>query len=183
LNFAENTIYIAKHVVIPETQHAIAFGFDLPCPHRVSSSLLIVLTTVQFDNDFCAVTHEVHDEWADESLSAKMRAGQRNVVPEPLPQDALRIGWLSAHTARKLLLPILFNALLDHDRKPPTPDPSPQGGGEQKRSTHAITESGFKLCDLMEDAITLPRRLRSRARLRRRLLPVRARAGCNFAAQ
>src|SRR5258707_8846193 len=57
-------------------------------------------------------------------------------MAKPLPKHALGIGRLRAHLARKLLLTINhrreFNHI-GHRLWTPTPDPSPQGGGEKRR--------------------------------------------------
>jgi hypothetical protein len=53
----------------------------------------------------------------------------------------------------------------------PTPDPSPQGGGEKR-----LRRIGKTRTQESADLITLPRPLRYAPRLRRRLLPIRARA-------
>jgi hypothetical protein len=55
-------------------------------------------------------------------------------MPKPLPQHALGIRRLRAHLLRKLSLAIRHRVRSKHIRHhlwTPTPDPSPQGGGEK----------------------------------------------------
>ena len=76
------------------------------------------------------------DERADNDLPAKMRARQCDVMAKPRPEHPLGIGRLRAHLPRKLSLAIGHRLRANHVRHrlwTPTPDPSPQGGGEQRR--------------------------------------------------
>ena len=65
LNFAQNAFKIAKHVVIPETQHTITFSLDLSRSHFVSRSLHIVLATIKLDDEFRPAANEIDNERAD----------------------------------------------------------------------------------------------------------------------
>ena len=94
-----------------------------------------MLPTVEFDRELRLAARKINNVTADESLAAEMRTAQRNVVTKPLPQHALGIGWLGAHSARKLPLRVNHHVRFNHIRHhlwTPTPDPSPQGGGEQR---------------------------------------------------
>jgi len=65
-----------------------------------------------------------------------MRTGQCDVMAKPLPEHALGIRRLRPHSLRKLSLAIIHRVRSKHIRHrlwTPTPDPSPQGGGEQGR--------------------------------------------------
>jgi len=95
-----------------------------------------MMPAIEFDNEFCLTTGEIHDEWADESLPSKMRPDQCDIMAKPLPEYTLGIGRLGAHLARKLLLAINHRVRFNHISHrlwTPTPDPSPQGGGERRR--------------------------------------------------
>ena len=174
LNLTWHPFKISKHIMIPETQNAIAGGFNTARAQCVGRLLPIMLATVEFDDELCFTTGEINNERADKSLPPKMRADQRNVMAKPLPEHALGIGRLRTHPTRKLSLAInhriRFNHI-SHHLWTPTPDPSPQGGGEKGRR-----RIGKTLAQEWADLITLPRPLRYASRLRRRLLPTRARA-------
>src|ERR1700704_6433992 len=95
-----------------------------------------MLPAIEFDDELRLTNGEIHDKRADKSLPPKMRAHQRNVMAKPLPEHALGVGRLRAHQTRKLLLAINHRAGFNHISRhlwTPTPDPSPQGGGEKRR--------------------------------------------------
>src|SRR6185437_13083244 len=95
-----------------------------------------MLAAIEFDHDLRLTAGEVDDERTDQRLPAKMRPRQRDVMAKPLPEHALGIGRLRAHLPRELSLAIGHRVRANHVRHrlwTPTPDPSPQGGGEQRR--------------------------------------------------
>jgi hypothetical protein len=136
LNLAQHPFKVSNYIVIPETQNAITGGFNALGPQCIGCLLPIVLPTIEFNDEPCLPTGEIHDEWADKSLPAKMRARQSDVVAKPLPEDVLGICRLPTHLARKFSLAIGHGSRFKHICHrlwTPTPDPSPQGGGEQRR--------------------------------------------------
>ena len=94
-----------------------------------------MLPAVELNDEFRLATDEIHNERADQSLSSKVRTNQRDVVTKPLPKHMLGIGRLGAHLTRKLPLAVNHRVQFNHIRHrlwTPTPDPSPQGGGEKR---------------------------------------------------
>jgi hypothetical protein len=79
LYLGQNTVNISKHVVVPEAQHAIATCFDLTRATRVGCALLVVLTTIEFDDQSRLAADEVDDEGADQSLPTKVRSSKRDI--------------------------------------------------------------------------------------------------------
>jgi hypothetical protein len=82
-------------------------------------------------------TGEIHDERTDRNLSSEMRTNQHNVTPKALPEHTLGIGRLGAHPMRKFSLANNHRAGFNHIRSrlwTPTPNPSPQGGGVNRRA-------------------------------------------------
>ncbi len=104
LYLGENTVDISKHIVVPEPQHAITACFDLACAARISSTLLVVLTAIEFDHQSRFAADEVDDEGADQGLPAKMRSRERDVFPQSSPKDALGLCRLRAHLLGELSL-------------------------------------------------------------------------------
>jgi len=91
-----------------------------------------MLPAVEFDRELRLTARKIDNVATNERLAAEMRTGQRNVVTKPLPQHALGIGRLDAHSMRKFSLAIIHRAGFNHIHSrlwTPTPDPSPQGGG------------------------------------------------------
>jgi len=188
LNLAQHPFKIAKYIVIPEAQNAIAGGLNTLRAQRIGRLLPIMLPAIEFDDELCLPTGKIHDKWADQSLPPKMRACQSDVMAKPLPEHALGIRRLCAHLTRKLSLAINHRSRFNHIRHhlwTPTPDPSPQGGGEKRRRRNGKIQRKRWLITLALKGRTINRRLplRCAPRLRRRLSPVRARAGCSSAAR
>jgi hypothetical protein len=96
--------------------------------------LPIVLPAVEFDHQFPFAAREVDDKWPHCNLSPEMRSDQLDIMTESLPKHSLGFRRLCAHPTRKISLtiihPIRFH-YIGHHPWTPTPDPSPQGGGER----------------------------------------------------
>jgi len=119
--------------VIPEAQNAITGGFNIARALRIRRLLPLMLSAVELDDELRLAACEINNERTNKSLPSEMRTDQRDVVTKLLPKHALGIGRLGAHLTRKLSLAInhrvRFNHICHH-LWTPTPDPSPQGGGE-----------------------------------------------------
>jgi len=92
-----------------------------------------VLAAIQFADKFRATAGKIHNEGADQRLPPKMRTGERDVMAQSSPKNTFRIRWLCAHLAGELPLTIVHRSRFDHNvlwLGTPTPNPSPQGGGE-----------------------------------------------------
>jgi len=93
-----------------------------------------MLPTVEFDRELRLAARKINNVAANKGLAAEVRTGQRYVVTKPLPKHALGIRRLGAHAMRKLSLATVHRAGFNHIHChlwTPTPDPSPQGGGEK----------------------------------------------------
>jgi hypothetical protein len=64
-----HSVGIAKHVVIPEPQDAIALSLDNGGSRSIMARF--VLPAVYFDDQPCSMTCEVDDEMSDWGLAAK----------------------------------------------------------------------------------------------------------------
>ncbi len=92
-----------------------------------------MLATINFDHQLRFAASEVDDEGTNLRLAAEVRARQLEVVAKMLPEDALGFGWLGAHVAGEGSSAVVHGIRFHHwqrDSGTPTPDPSPQGGGE-----------------------------------------------------
>jgi hypothetical protein len=69
-NFLENAVRIREHVIVPESEKAIAGAFEPVITLRVSR-VLSVLPAVDFDDQPMIVTDEIDDVVPDRHLSSK----------------------------------------------------------------------------------------------------------------
>jgi hypothetical protein len=81
----KHAFQIPEHIVIPEAQHTITVGFDLSRSRQIGCALLIMLPSIEFNNEFRSPADKVHNERPDKSLPSEMRASKRDVVAKPLP--------------------------------------------------------------------------------------------------
>lgn len=65
-----NTIRIAKHIVVPETDDAIPFTFQDRSSGRIANRF--VLPTIDLNDDFRSMTCEVREEVPDRNLPSEM---------------------------------------------------------------------------------------------------------------
>ena len=107
LNFVEDALKVAQHVVIPEAQNAIAGCFNSLRSRYIGRLLPIVLAAVELDHELCLAAGEIDDEGTDGGLAAEVRSHQLDVVAQPLPEHALGVGRSGAHAAREFALTIV----------------------------------------------------------------------------
>ena len=79
---------IAKHVMIPEPNHAIAFGFDHP--GTPSIAFRPMLAAIDLDDETGAMTRKIGGERPDRNLEAEARL--RKALAEEPPHRLLGIG-------------------------------------------------------------------------------------------
>jgi hypothetical protein len=72
LNYFKHTLNIAQHIVVPETQHAIALSFNELRADSISR-IVLMLPTINFDDDTRLVACEIRDVGAKSHLSTEMR--------------------------------------------------------------------------------------------------------------
>src|SRR5262245_55603139 len=91
---------ITQHIIVPETQHAIAARVEIIGTSRIGSDAmrLVVLSTIELNHEARTVTREVREVRSDRRLAPKMGIIHRQMT-EVLPQHALGVGWLVAHRA------------------------------------------------------------------------------------
>jgi hypothetical protein len=107
----------------------------MPRARGIGCLLPIMLPAIEFDNQLRFAAGEINNVWTNKCLPPEVRAGQDNVMTQPLPEHTLGVGRFCAHPVRKLPLAINHRAGFNHIRHhlwTPTPDPSPQGGVEQE---------------------------------------------------
>jgi hypothetical protein len=87
-----NSLWVAKHVIIPEANHSITLVLDHP------SSLCIdfgaVVPAIDLDHQFGAMAGEIGDKVTDRNLSSKMLI--RETLAENAPESAFRIRHVAA---------------------------------------------------------------------------------------
>ncbi len=84
LDFGHHAIDIRQHVIIPETQDPITFGFEKirACP---IGKLFSVLTAVDLDNQLALMIGKVGNVTADLNLPTEMRAVQVQPMAQMSP--------------------------------------------------------------------------------------------------
>ena len=115
----QNAVGVFEDVVVPETDDAIAVGFDASCSRGVSLGRM--LAAIAFDSEFETATGEVDDVTADRELPRELcveRSGSQ-VQPEA-PLGVRHIATeLARHASQSLL----------SQRRTPIPNPFPRGKG------------------------------------------------------
>ncbi len=124
--------------------------------------LRLVSCAINFDGQCGTMTVEVRDEAADNLLAAKMKPAQF-VRTKSLPEDSLRGGHASSHSASGLSFPFV-NLLADdyvvrcwslvhRSLVDPSPNPSPKRRGEQRIPPFPIREGGQGVRSKSESSI------------------------------
>ncbi len=68
-NRVMNSISIAKHLIVPEAQHSMAFAFDHRRALRVRFRAM--LPAINLDDELCTVAGKICDEMSDWHLPPK----------------------------------------------------------------------------------------------------------------
>ena len=87
-----NTIGILQHIVVPEAQDAVSFGFDYSRSGAVRFRAM--LPAIDFDDEPGAMANEVGDKMPDRRLPAKMMLVE--AFAQYAPQRALGVGHVAA---------------------------------------------------------------------------------------
>ena len=82
---------LTQDVIIPETDHAKALGFEPGCSLRVARGTIRMLPAIQFDDEFLLEADEVHDIGRYRMLPAKFETGKVAISKE-LPKAQLCVG-------------------------------------------------------------------------------------------
>lgn len=116
----DDAVSVLHDIVVPETDHAVAVGFDDLGPYRIGGAAR-VLASVTFDGEAQAAAGEVRDEVSDRVLAGELDA--QLFCAQSRPQTALGIGHVASQFAR------YAGQSLFHCRRTPIPNPFPQGKG------------------------------------------------------
>ena len=118
----ENARHVFQHVVIPEPQHAIAFGFEISRTHFIGGAVGM-LTAINLDDESSLMTGEVGEERTDRRLAPEMMLLEGR-LSQMLPEFFFGFGRVTTqitsarHARVNRTLRSLWHAT-------PTPDPSP----------------------------------------------------------
>lgn len=93
----QHAVGIAEDVVVPETDNAVAVGFDQFCAFDVGG-VVRVLPAIEFDDKAQAAAGEVGDVWADGILEDKFGVFDLSVA-DALPQPFFDLGAVAAQGA------------------------------------------------------------------------------------
>lgn len=84
----QHAVHVLRHVVVPETDHAVTAPFQICRPPRVD--VLTMLASIEFDDQTRVDAEEVGDEWADRGLEPELVSRQSSVA-DALPEALLRL--------------------------------------------------------------------------------------------
>jgi hypothetical protein len=99
LNNFKHAIDIAKHVIVPEAEHAVAVRFQRLRPLGVSGRGRSMVAAVQLHNQVRAVTGEIDDVLLDADLSAEMGILHSEAMTQVPPEFAFCFRRSCAHFA------------------------------------------------------------------------------------
>jgi hypothetical protein len=91
----QHAINIPHDVVVLESQYQIAHSFERIRPFGISLFILLMLPTVELDDQLALSAYEVGDEPIDRYLSPEFPSIEP-AISQTKPQDALRIGLIAA---------------------------------------------------------------------------------------
>jgi hypothetical protein len=94
-DFLEHIIRPLQHFVIPEPNHAKSTARQILRPLDVVQQIVRVPTSVDFNNEPCTKTDEIHDVIADRLLSPESVISKMPVTQMP-PQATFGVGGISA---------------------------------------------------------------------------------------
>ena len=115
-----NPVGVLKNVVVPETDHTVAVGFDDLGSLSVGQAVGM-LPAVAFDDEAQAAANEVRDVAANRVLPGELNT--ELLRPKARPQAAFGIGHVRPKLARKACQPLFRQC------RTPIPNPFPQGKG------------------------------------------------------
>jgi hypothetical protein len=72
----QNSLRVPNHVVVPEPQNEITHRFQRRGSLVISLSVLVMLSTIDFDDELPVSTEEIDDILADRSLSFEFPTGE-----------------------------------------------------------------------------------------------------------
>jgi hypothetical protein len=65
---------ISEHIVVPESQHAIAAFREFSCTLCIAGDAIAFIVLPAIDDESRAMTGEISEVWTDRCLAAEMRA-------------------------------------------------------------------------------------------------------------
>ena len=144
LDGGQHAVDVAEHIIVPESQHAIAARIEELGSRRVGDHLIIVpmLAAVDLDNEPQIMARKVYIVRPNCCLTTKMRSLRSNATQMP-PELSLS----NSHVATKLAcarnarVRFARSALWCQCPRPPPPTPPRRfaGGGERRRPASLTT--------------------------------------------
>jgi hypothetical protein len=114
-NDFQDRVGFRKHLAVREAQHVETMLLQYAGPRRIASLafIVVVLATVELDDQHALDAGKVGEEWSHRMLAAEFVAGQA-AVAQLRPEEALGVGGRGAE--------------LTGSRVDPHPSPLPQAG-------------------------------------------------------
>jgi hypothetical protein len=104
----EHAFSVAQHVVVPRSQDEITHRFEDAGPISIAFAILIVLSTINLQDQFCVRAAEIDYETVDRYLSLEFPA-IKPTVAQAKPERSLGIGLIATQTPGATCVPF-------HDR-------------------------------------------------------------------
>ena len=92
LNHFKHAVDVAKHIVVPESQNAVAVCFQRLRSLSIRGCHRSMLTTIDLNNETGGMTCEVDDVLLDPDLPAEMRILDGEAMTQVPPKLALGVG-------------------------------------------------------------------------------------------
>jgi hypothetical protein len=93
LNFVKHAVDIAKHITVPESQHAVSVRLQRSRSLSIANCRQRMLATIDLHNKSRAVAAEVHDELLDADLPSKVGIDHAKAMTQVPPKFSLSVRW------------------------------------------------------------------------------------------
>jgi hypothetical protein len=97
----DHGLSVVKHIVVPETKHSVPLSLEPGCSHVIVGLLVIVLASIDLDDQPLLQADEVHDVSPERVLSAKPVSFELS-FPQSTPQNTFGIGHVTTKLARSM---------------------------------------------------------------------------------
>jgi len=90
-----NSVRVAKHVIVPKAKHEVAPPFQISCAPRILFATNCMLTAIDFDDEPRCLTAKIDDVAANRHLPTKFKSIHPTIA-QPKPQHALSVGLIAS---------------------------------------------------------------------------------------
>jgi hypothetical protein len=143
MDYRQHAVHIRQDLIVPKSQDAVPVRLQAAGSCIVPRYLVRMLAAVDFNDQLRSVAGKICKVWSDRHLPPEMRSFDRQTTAKMPPQFSFGFRRLTAHASSEGALRRRHRAvrwrpgtsivlvIRDYHDATPTPNPSPQGGGEQ----------------------------------------------------